>query len=93
MKWDYSYIRFGTNASENAKLLENRDYHTFCVIHDCFGTHHPETLAGIAARGEIFPVNPAWPCCMGEKWYKTASALLSPEFFRDAYGRLPKKLV
>lgn len=73
---DYTVIRFTADPAVNKALMAKRDYHTLCVIHDCFGTHHPETLAGIAARGEMFPINPSWPCCQGEAWYREQSKAL-----------------
>jgi hypothetical protein len=72
MKSDYSVIRFTKHIEENRALLENRDYHTFCVIQDALGSVSPETISRLVMRGEAFPINPAWPCCQGEEWYRNA---------------------
>ncbi len=87
MKHDYSIIRFSKHATENQALLENRDYHTLCVIQDAFGTVEPNALASLVMRGEAFPINPAWQCCQGEEWYREQGHKISyPEVVLNQQG-------
>ena len=75
MKHNYAPILFTDSEEANNSIMGgDLDYHTLCVIHDCFGSVHPGVLAMLAKRGEIFKINPEWDCCRGVAWYKTQSA-------------------
>lgn len=69
-RYNYGMIRFTTDIEANKKELQDRDYHTLCVLKDALGTVSPEKLAKMAERGETFMIDPNWPCCRGEAWYR-----------------------
>lgn len=70
MKYDYSIIVLPETEEGIQTILDRIDYHTHCVIADCSGYHHAAGLVKWVKSGKSFPINPAWPCCQGEEWYR-----------------------
>lgn len=70
MKHDYSTMTFSADAEINKVILHNRDYHTLCVIQDASGYSSAEGLAQWVRTGKAFAIEPKWPCCRGEAWYR-----------------------